>query len=104
VPGPSRRAALGGGSQGSASVAGGKLAEGAALAIVLQAALPEAIRILLEADQFSWHETFGMPPSADAGTIRRAWARLTHAHQPDKGGTQEQMVHLNAAFERAGRP
>jgi curved DNA-binding protein CbpA len=48
--------------------------------------------------------TLGVPPNADAGTIRRAWARLAHAHHPDKGGTQQQMVRLNAAYERAGRP
>jgi transcriptional regulator with XRE-family HTH domain len=42
--------------------------------------------------------------AADAGTIRGAWARLANAHHPDKGGTQEQMALLNAAYERAGRP
>ena len=67
-------------------------------------ASPEAIQILLEEVSFSWHETLGVPPNADAGTIRRAWARLAHAHHPDKGGTQEQMARLNAAYERAGRP
>ena len=65
---------------------------------------PEAVQILLEELQFSWHETLGVPPDADAGAIRRAWARLAHAHHPDKGGTQQQMVRLNAAYERAGRP
>jgi DnaJ-domain-containing protein 1 len=104
VPGARRRAALGGCSQGSASVAGGKLPEGAALAILLQDASPAAIQILLDEVRFGWHETLGVPPNADAGTIRRAWARLAHAHHPDKGGTQEQMARLNAAYERAGRP
>ena len=50
------------------------------------------------------HETLGVPPNADASTIRRTWARLAHAHHPDKGGTQEQVARLNAACERAGRP
>jgi DnaJ-class molecular chaperone len=59
---------------------------------------------LLEEVRFSWHETLGVLPNAPAGAIRRAWARLAHAHHPDKGGTQEQMVRLNAAYERAGRP
>ena len=76
----------------------------AALAVLLQDASPEAVQILLEEVQFSWHETLGVPPNADPGAIRRAWARLAHAHHPDKGGTQEQMVRLNAAYERAGRP
>jgi hypothetical protein len=47
--------------------------------MLLQKTLPEAIRILLELVSFSWHETLGVPPNADAGTIRRAWARLAHA-------------------------
>ena len=76
----------------------------AALAVLLQDASPEAIQILLEEVSFRWHETLGVPSNADAGTIRRAWARLAHAHHPDKGGTQEQMGRLHAAYERAGRP
>jgi DnaJ-domain-containing protein 1 len=76
----------------------------AALAVLLQDASPEAIQILLEEIQFNWHETLGVPPNADPGTIRRAWARLAHAHHPDKGGTREQMVRLNTAYERAGPP
>ena len=76
----------------------------AALAVLLQNTSPEAVQILLEELQFSWHETLGVPPNADPGTIRRGWARLAHAHHPDKGGTQEQMARLNAAYERAGRP
>ena len=76
----------------------------AALAVLLQDASPEAIQILLGEVQFSWHETLGVPPNADPGAIRCAWARLAHAHHPDKGGTQEQMGRLHAAYERAGRP
>ena len=76
----------------------------AALAVLLQDASPEAIQIRLEEVQFGWHETLGVPPHAEAGAIRRAWARLAHAHHPDKGGTQDQMVRLNAAYERTGRP
>jgi hypothetical protein len=73
----------------------------AALAVLLQNASPEAIQILLEEVQFSWHETLGVPSTADASTIRRAWARLAHSHHPDKGGTQEQMGRLNAAYATA---
>jgi hypothetical protein len=40
----------------------------------MQEASPEAIQILLKEVSFSWHETLGVPPNADAGTIRRARA------------------------------
>ena len=73
----------------------------AALAILMQGNSPEAIQILLEEVQFSWHETLGVPPNADAGKIRHAWARLAHAHHPDKGGTQAQMARINEAHEQA---
>ena len=73
----------------------------AALAILLQDTSPEAIQILLEEVQFSWHETLGVPPNADAGTVRRAWARLALAYHPDKGGTQAQMARINEAHEQA---
>ena len=73
----------------------------AALAVLLQDAPPKAVQILLEEVQFNWHETLGVPPNADAGTIRRAWARLAHAHHPDKGGTQERMARLNFAYTTA---
>ena len=87
MPGPRRRAALGHGP-----------------GVLLQDASPEAIQILLEEVQFSWHETLGVPPNAEAGTIRRAWARLAHAYHPDKGGTQEQMARINAASAWVGGP
>jgi hypothetical protein len=51
----------------------------AALAVLLQDASPAAIQILLEEIQFNWHATLGVPPNADAGTIRRACASLTRA-------------------------
>jgi transcriptional regulator with XRE-family HTH domain len=73
----------------------------AALAILMQEASPEAIQIRLEEVQFSWHETLGVPPNADDGTISRAMARLALACYPDKGGSQEQMARINAAYEQA---
>ena|SRR5271166_1572554 len=73
----------------------------AALAGLMQDASPEAVQILLEELAFSWHETLGVPPNADAGAIRRAMARLALAYHPDKGGTQAQMARINAAYERA---
>src|SRR5260370_15588052 len=71
----------------------------AVLAMLVQDASPEAIQIRLEEAQFSWHETLGVPPNADAGTVRRAMARLALAHHPDKGGTQEQIARINAAYD-----
>jgi DNA-binding transcriptional regulator YiaG len=77
----------------------------AVLAILVQDASPEAIQILLEEAQFSWHETLGVPPNADAGTVRRAMARLALAHHPDKGGTQEQMARITMPpTTEPGRP
>ncbi|HME27420.1 MAG TPA: DnaJ domain-containing protein [Acetobacteraceae bacterium] len=73
----------------------------ASLAILMQGASPDAIQILLEELQFRWHETLGVPPNADAGTVRRAMARLALAYHPDKGGSQEQMARINAAYGRA---
>ena len=73
----------------------------AALAILMQDTSPEAIQILLEELQFSWHETLGVPPNADAGTVRSAMARLALAYHPDKGGTQAQMARINEAYEIA---
>ena len=51
--------------------------------------------------RFSWHETLGVPPNADADTVRRAMARLSLAYHPDKGGTQAQMARINAAYAQA---
>ena len=73
----------------------------AALAILMQDTSPEAIQILLEEVQFSWHETLGVPPNADAGTVRSAMVRLALAYHPDKGGTQAQMARINGAYEKA---
>ena len=42
-----------------------------------------------------------MPPNAEVGTIRSAWARLALAYHPDKGGTQAQMARINGAYEKA---
>jgi transcriptional regulator with XRE-family HTH domain len=73
----------------------------AVLAVVLQDLSPDAIQTLIEEITFTWHETLGLPPSADARAIRRAMAKLALAYHPDKGGTQGQMARINAAYERA---
>lgn len=73
----------------------------AALAILMQDASPEAIELRLEEVEFRWHETLGVAPNADPGTLRRAMARLALAYHPDRGGTQEQMARINAAYAHA---
>jgi DNA-binding transcriptional regulator YdaS (Cro superfamily) len=82
----------------------------AALAVVLGEHAPEAIAMLLAEAAFAWHETLGVPPVADANTVRRAMTRLALGYHPDKGGTQRQMTRINAAsshgsiWKAAGRP
>jgi hypothetical protein len=73
----------------------------AALAVVLGEHAPEAIAMLLAEAAFAWHETLGVPPVADANTVRRAMTRLALGYHPDKGGTQRQMTRINAAYEQA---
>ena len=72
-----------------------------ALVVLLDEHSPDAIEMLIDEARFSWHETLGVPPAADAAAVRRAMARLAHAYHPDKGGTQPQMTRINAAYELA---
>jgi DNA-binding transcriptional regulator YdaS (Cro superfamily) len=44
----------------------------ALLAMVLAEFTPEALAIMLEEAAFSWHETLGVPPAADASIARSA--------------------------------
>ena len=67
---------MGAGSQGSASVAGGMLPVGAASALVVAEFTPTALAIMLEETAFSWHETLGVSPRADASTARKAMTKL----------------------------
>ncbi len=73
----------------------------AALAAVQDQHSPDAIAIMVDEALFTWHETLGVPPAADAAAVRRAMTRLAHAYHPDKGGTGQQMTHINAAYEQA---
>jgi DNA-binding transcriptional regulator YdaS (Cro superfamily) len=74
-------------------------------AAVLAAALgeftPESLEIMVEAAEFSWAETLGVAPHADASLVRRAMTKLALAYHPDKGGTQDQMARINAAYAKA---
>ena len=73
----------------------------AALAVVLDEHSPDAIAMRLEEASFSWHETLGLPPAADATSVRQAMSRLALAYHPDKGGTPAQMARVNAAYAQA---
>jgi hypothetical protein len=73
----------------------------AALAVLLQETSPDAVEMRLGELTFHWHETLGVPPNAEAAAVRSAWASLARAYHPDKGGTQEQMARINAAYQRA---
>lgn len=72
-----------------------------ALAAILEEHSPDAIDMMVDEAVFCWHETLGVPPAADATAVRRAMTRLAHAYHPDKGGTQQQMTRINAAYEQA---
>lgn len=51
-----------------------------------------------------YYGVLGVPSTADRDTIRQAYRRLALKHHPDRGGTHEMMLRLNAAFEVLGNP
>ena len=53
-----------------------------ALAAVLDEHSPDAIEMMVEEALFTWHETLGVPPAADAAAVRRAMTRLAHRLPP----------------------
>jgi hypothetical protein len=73
----------------------------ATLAVILDQMSPDAIAMMLDETVFGWHETLGVPANADAELARRAMTRLALAYHPDKGGTQQQMTRIKAAYEQA---
>ncbi|HST75412.1 MAG TPA: helix-turn-helix domain-containing protein [Acetobacteraceae bacterium] len=73
----------------------------AVLAGVLAEFTPEALEIMIDDADFSWCETLGVPSSADPELARRAMTRLALAYHPDRGGTQDQMARINAAYAKA---
>jgi len=75
----------------------------AVLAIALKELTPELLAIMLEEVNLSWHEVLGVPQDADAMAIRRAMSQLALRYHPDKGGSPEVMVRVNAAYESAKR-
>jgi DnaJ-class molecular chaperone len=55
----------------------------------------------LAAAKFRWAEVLGVSPHAEPAEARRAMTRLAVFYHPDKGGTTEQMVRINKAYEEA---
>ena len=70
----------------------------AVLAVLLEERSPEALSLALEEAAFTWQETLGLPPAAGASATRRSMPSLALAYAPDKGGTEEQMTRINAAY------
>jgi hypothetical protein len=68
-----------------------------ALAVLLEEHSPDAIAMLVEEITFTWHETLGVPPNAEADTVRR----LALRYHPDRGGNEAHMTRINAAYAQA---
>ncbi len=75
----------------------------ALLVVALDALTPDGVEIMVENAEFRWHEILGVAPNADQATLRRAMTRLAMLYHPDKGGQPEQMIRVNAAYERGLR-
>ena len=73
----------------------------ALLAIALTEQSAEALICSLAGAKFSWAEVLGVSPHAETAEARRAMTRLAVLYHPDKGGTTEQMVRINKAYEEA---
>jgi transcriptional regulator with XRE-family HTH domain len=73
----------------------------ALLAAALMEQSADALIGSLAAAKFSWAEVLGVSPDAEPTEARRAMTRLAVLYHPDKGGTTEQMVRINKAYEEA---
>ncbi len=73
----------------------------ALLAVALLDLSAEELAIGLEEVSFSWAEVLGVPAEVGATAIRSSWTGLALLYHPDKGGRPDQMVRVNAAYERA---
>jgi transcriptional regulator with XRE-family HTH domain len=71
------------------------------LAIALTEQSAEALICSLAGAKFSWAEVLGVTPHAQPAEARRAMTRLAVLYHPDKGGSSEQMVRINRAYEEA---
>jgi DnaJ-domain-containing protein 1 len=75
----------------------------ALLAIALVEQSAAGLVLQLAEATFSWAEVLGVSPNAEPAEVRRAMTRLALLYHPDKGGTAEQMVRINRAYEEAQR-
>jgi len=73
----------------------------AVLAAILEQRSPDALDMMVDDAQFSWHETLGVPPNADPDAVRFAMRRLALRYHPDQGGTEAQLTRINTAYTRA---
>lgn len=48
-----------------------------------------------------WWTVLGVPPTADADTIRTAYRALARQHHPDAGGSHETFVRIQTAYDQA---
>jgi len=75
----------------------------ALIAVMMEDYTPEALKIAVEAANFSWSEVLGIPAGSDLLAVRKAMLRLASIYHPDKGGLSEQMVRVGAAYGHALR-
>ena len=54
-----------------------------------------------EMTEFSWSETLGVSDDADLKSANTAWRTLSKKYHPDRGGSTEKMIRVNAAYKAA---
>jgi len=73
----------------------------AILAAILDERSPDALDMMVDDAQFSWHETLGVPRGAASGEIDGAVRRLARRYAPDQGGTEAQRTRIDTAGAQA---
>ena len=54
-----------------------------------------------ERTEFSWSETLGVSDDADLKSASAAWKPCQTSSRPDRGGSKEKMIRVNAAYKAA---